>query len=109
MVWLDVQIEDVKITFHAKISSINKDSYSDSTKSVVDTSSSKRDWFAGTRSSMNTHVTSQTAHANTNTASREFSMEIVVRARQAPIPLGLARVFDMLEAAMKDEKIPVKP
>ncbi len=84
------QIEEATVEFNAKISSVTKAETSQSFTAKFENGGSFRTTFA-----------SQRQATNTNTEKRDYSMRILVKARQASVPEGLQRVMDILQEAIR--------
>ncbi len=93
------QITEATVEFNAKINSVtsSESSYSATTSREVGVSGG---WFVSVN--YKSSFSSTTQSKNSNVETREYSMRIFVKARQAPIPEGLKKILDILAEAIKD-------
>lgn len=92
----NLEIEDVTISFNAQIGGFNV------AANNLKTQTTATGGYASPAVKMDASFSRQTDSTSDSSDGRDFSLTVVVRARQAPMPAGLARVLDMLETAMKD-------
>jgi hypothetical protein len=92
------QIDTCEIEFNAKISSVTSSSRERSSSASVGVS--VRGGWGPVSVGISASYSSQSQSKNYNEEKREYSMRILVKARQAPIPAGLSRILDILEAAI---------
>lgn len=111
----NLEIEEVSITFNAKV---GKMTTSDGSKDVSTSNKLSQSYRGGNKnkaamqgafSDQKKEMAAKAAEfggpgkgTSTGTSSSEFSLKIIVKARQAPMPAGLAKVLDMLQIAMSD-------
>jgi hypothetical protein len=91
-------VEEVVITFNAKVSSTTQ-------TSTVDTSQyastyATRWWWWWNTASFSSSYSSQNTRRNSNTEERTFEIEVTVKAVQDDVPAGMAKVLDILEEAI---------
>jgi hypothetical protein len=84
------QVDECTIQFNAKINSATTSSSSYG----VNVNAEYRAWI------FNAQFSASAKYANSDSEQREFSIEISVKAKQAPMPEGLKRVFDILEQSV---------
>jgi hypothetical protein len=95
-----VQIEECVVEFNAKINSVTSAETSKSETIGVDASVDVA--ASVVTASVKASYSSQSQSRNSNTETREYSMRVLVRARQAPVPEGLKRIMDILAEAIKN-------
>jgi hypothetical protein len=95
-----VQIEEATVEFNAKINSVTSSESSTSRSLSTEVSGTVKAWFVSASFKSSFSTTSQSK--NSNVESREYSMRIFVKARQAPMPEGLKKILDILQEAIKD-------
>jgi hypothetical protein len=94
------QIEEATVEFNAKINSVTKSETSTTTTASREVSGSVNAWIV--KVNFKSSFSSTTQSKNSNVETREYSMRIFVKARQAPIPEGLKKILDILQEAIKD-------
>lgn len=96
---LHTQVEECSIKFNAKISSMTQSATNSSailgTNAATAASAGGSQFY--TASSYSAAFSSQNTARSSNTEQREFSLEVYVRARQADMPGGMAKILSMLE------------
>jgi hypothetical protein len=98
MVGVCDQIEEITISFNAKIQSTTLTSTTSNVASSVAYSDRWNWWiFSG---GFSCSYSNQEAKKNTNNEEREFSMSVELKAVQDDMPPGMARVLDILEEAI---------
>jgi hypothetical protein len=95
------QIDTCEIEFNAKISSVTSSSRERSSSASVGVS--VRGGWGPVSVGISASYSSQSQAKFSNEEKREYSMRILVKARQAPIPAGLSRILDILEAAIMNK------
>jgi hypothetical protein len=92
------QITEATVEFNAKISSVTSSEQARSTTSVQEVA--VKGGFIKKVDYKNT-FTSQSASKHSNRESREYSMRVFVKVRQAALPEGLKVILDSLADAVK--------
>ena len=95
-----LQIEECVVEFNAKINSVTSAETSSSSSVSVEASVGVNVGIVS--ASVKASYSSQSQARNSNTETREYSMRVLVRARQAPMPEGLKRIMDILAEAIKN-------
>jgi hypothetical protein len=98
-----LQIEECVVDFNAKINSVTASEASRAEGLGVDASVGGS--YGPIAVNVKASYSSQSQARNSNTETREYSMQIKVRARQAPVPEGLKRVLDILAEAIKNRAV----
>jgi hypothetical protein len=95
-----VQIEECVVEFNAKINSVT--SAESSKDETIGVEASIGGSYGPVTANVKASYSSQSQSRNSNTETREYSMRVLVRARQAPMPEGLKRILDILAEAIKN-------
>ena len=100
-VYVRAQIKQCTIEFNAKINSVTASESTSMTSNAGSSGGGFNFWFAA--SSSRSSYSNQKTEKNSNKEEREFSMRIVIKAKQDEMPVGLKKVLDMLEEAIMIE------
>ena len=92
------QIDEVTVDFNAKISSITTSENTSKSDTKIDSAVSGSPF--GQSFSVKSSYSNQKTEKNTNSEQREFSMHVFVRASQAGMPAGMARILNVLEESI---------
>lgn len=99
-----IRIDEMTIDFSAKLT----DSVVQNSNSSLDVSStasgSFKSWWSPVKLSFRTSVTARSSSATSKNTSREYSMDIHVRAVQDAMPAGLSKILDILEDSINSKK-----
>jgi hypothetical protein len=95
-----LQIEECVVEFNAKINSVT--SAESSKDETIGVEASIGGSYGPVTANVKASYSSQSQARNSNTETREYSMRVLVRARQAPMPEGLKRILDILAEAIKN-------
>jgi hypothetical protein len=95
------QIEEATVEFNAKISSVTSSSTEQNTAYGVTVNAKYSSFWSPVSVDLKASFSSTKQTKNSNVENREYSMRVLVTARQASIPEGLKRILDILEEAMK--------
>jgi hypothetical protein len=95
------QIEEATVEFNAKISSVTSSSTEQNTAYGVTVNAKYSSFWSPVSVDLKASFSSTKQTKSSNVENREYSMRVLVRARQASIPEGLKRILDILEEAMK--------
>ncbi len=98
-----LQIEECVVEFNAKINSVT--SAESSKDETIGVEAEIGGSYGPVTASVKASYSSQSQARNSNTETREYSMHILVRARQAPVPEGLKRIMDILAEAIKNRAV----
>lgn len=95
-----LRVEETRIEFNAKVSSVTKNESSSSTNIGLD-AEFKAKWGWGSFK-MKGSFSHQKKRSHTDEVNREFSLKINVLAVQDEIPQGMSRVLDILESGIRE-------
>jgi Protein of unknown function (DUF2589) len=95
---MSLQIAELTISFNSKLTSMV--SSTDEKIEKSDNSYSRSNWNWWTVDRVSGTISSQTKNTKTNDESREFSLNIKVRAVQDDTPGGLLKVLSIMEDAI---------
>ena len=95
------QIEEATVEFNAKISSVTSSSTEQNTAYGVTVNAKYSAFWSPVSVDLKASFSSTKQTKNSNVENREYSMRVLVTARQASIPEGMKRILDILEEAMK--------
>ncbi|MFT3776133.1 MAG: DUF2589 domain-containing protein [Minicystis sp.] len=97
-----LRIEELNIDFTAKLNDMVETS--DTTSSSINVSADVSARWGWGKASLRASYSRTHNQASKSSESSEYTMNVRVRATQSEVPGGLAKVLDILEAAIKEEK-----
>lgn len=95
-----LRVEEARIVFNAKVSSVTTDTSSSETNVGVD-AEFKAKWGWGSLK-VKGSFSHQKKRSHTDETKREFSLNINILAVQDEIPQGMSRVLDILESGIRE-------
>lgn len=99
-----IRIDEMTIDFKAKLTDSIKRSTDQSLQVNVNTGGSYSSFWSPVKLDFRVNATAKTASSQTSSQTREYTMDIHVRAVQDQMPAGLSKMLDILESAIRDKK-----
>jgi hypothetical protein len=96
-----LRIDEMTIDFTAKLNDMIESS--DETKSATDVSGSFSARWGWGRASLRASYSSSHNSSSKSTSTAEYTMNVKVRAVQAEVPGGLAKILDIMEAVITEK------
>jgi len=98
-----LRIDELNIDFTAKLNDMVESS--DSTTSVADVALSASAGWGWGRASLRASYSRTHNSASKSTSTAEYTMNVKVRAVQAEVPGGLAKILDIMEAVITEKNV----
>lgn len=104
-----LRIDEMTINFTAKLTDAIENNYSKKTNLEVKSEAKFKSWWSPVSLSVRTSLSYEAARSGSAKYTRDYTMNISVRAVQDEIPAGLSRVLDILEQSIQEKKQPAAP
>lgn len=98
-----IRIDEMTIDFQAKLTDSIVDTRTSDTTVTADLSGSYGSFWTPVKVNFRVSATHKSSASKTASQTREYKMEIHVRAVQDEMPGGLSKILDILEDAIKDK------
>jgi len=96
-----LQVDIITIDLIVKLDSARTVSASTDTTSSASFSSASKSFWGTSKSSFKSSVVTQQKTASSATVTKSYSLNIHVQGSQAPVPAGMARVFDLFDTIIR--------
>jgi len=104
-----LRIDEMTINFTAKLTDTVVDTYSNKTNFAIKSEAKFKSFWSPVSVSVRTSLSYEAARAGSAKYSRDYTMNISVRAVQDEIPAGLGRILDILEQSIQEKKEAAAP